>query len=134
MFSRENMKSNQKIGNIGENIAAGFLSSKGYKVLERNYWRQWGEIDIIAQKGGATHFVEVKTISRENNIDVSRKTSGEYRPEDNMHEKKIQRLHRTIQSYIAEHQELGEWQLDLIAVELSIKDKKAYCRVIENVL
>jgi len=36
------------------------LISKGYIVLARNTRTRFGEIDIIAQKNGYTHLVEVK--------------------------------------------------------------------------
>jgi putative endonuclease len=47
-------------GREGEEIAAGFLKRNGYKILERNYRCRLGEIDIIAERGGEIHFVEVK--------------------------------------------------------------------------
>ena len=50
----------QKVGEIGENVASEYLKKKGFKILERNYWKKWGELDIIAQKGDVIHFVEVK--------------------------------------------------------------------------
>jgi putative endonuclease len=53
-----------KTGEIGEEKAARFLRRKGYKILTRNYRTRLGEIDIIAQKGGAVVFVEVKTRGR----------------------------------------------------------------------
>jgi len=134
MFSRENMKNTKKVGNTGENIAAAFLVSKGYRVLARNYSKKWGELDVVAQRGSVTHFVEVKTISRENKNTVSRESSTPYRPEENMHRKKVERLHRAIQSYIGEYGVTGEWQLDLVAVTIFVKDKEAHCSLIKNVL
>ena len=78
--------------------------------------------------------MEVKTISRETQNRVSRENNSAYRAEENMHKKKIDRLHRAIQSYIGEFSIKGDWQLDLVAVVLFVKDKKAECRFIENVL
>ncbi len=48
---------------IGENAAAEFLKKKGYVILERNFRKGYGEIDIIAVKKGTLVFVEVKTRS-----------------------------------------------------------------------
>lgn len=122
------MTKRKDIGNTGEHIAEGFLETKGFVILGKNYNKKWGEIDIIASKDGVVHFVEVKTISRE--------TGNEsiYRPEENMYKKKIERLHRAIYSYLAEFNVTHDWQLDLVTVTLFIKDKKAECALIENVL
>jgi len=51
----------QKKGNEAEDIAAGYLASKGYKIRNRN-WRHYNkEIDIIAEKDGKVIIVEVKS-------------------------------------------------------------------------
>lgn len=49
------------LGERGENVAAKFLRNQGYKILERNYRTNIGEIDIIARDGRTLVFVEVKT-------------------------------------------------------------------------
>lgn len=53
------------IGNLGEDIAVKYLKKNKYKILERNFRKRYGEIDIIAQKDGYTVFVEVKTRTNE---------------------------------------------------------------------
>lgn len=54
------------IGKKGEDIAVNFLKSKGYKILERNYRKQYAEIDIIAvSPENVLVFVEVKTRTSE---------------------------------------------------------------------
>lgn len=40
----------QKIGELGENVACKFLMKHGFTILERNYTKKWGEIDVIALK------------------------------------------------------------------------------------
>lgn len=50
-----------KLGKMGEEIAASFLQGKNYEIVERNYRRYRGEIDLIARDGGYLVFVEVKT-------------------------------------------------------------------------
>lgn len=42
------MNTKQQIGKIGEDLATKYLSSSGYRILERNYRGKQGEIDIIA--------------------------------------------------------------------------------------
>ncbi len=48
-------------GNIGEDKAADFLRSCGYKIIKRNYTCPAGEIDIIAENEATLAFIEVKT-------------------------------------------------------------------------
>ena len=56
--------SRQKIfGKFGEDCAANFLESEGYKIVARNFRIRSAEIDIIAQKDNVIVFVEVKARS-----------------------------------------------------------------------
>lgn len=48
-------------GQDGENMAAGYLLSNGYQILERNYRYKRAEIDLIAKKESTLIFIEVKT-------------------------------------------------------------------------
>ena len=47
-------------GESGESIAVKFLKKNGYKIIERNYRCNLGEIDIIARDGRVLAFIEVK--------------------------------------------------------------------------
>ena len=40
----------REIGYAGEDIAADYLISRGYKIIARNFTRRCGEIDIIAEE------------------------------------------------------------------------------------
>ncbi|KXK31745.1 MAG: hypothetical protein UZ01_00814 [Candidatus Brocadia sinica] len=51
----------QAIGTKGEMLAVKFLKKRGYKILQRNYRRRNGEIDIVCYDHGTIAFVEVKT-------------------------------------------------------------------------
>ncbi len=115
----------RKIGDIGEGVVCSYLERKGYLVLERNYWKPWGEIDIVAKKGSILSFIEVKTISH-----------GTIRPEENMHPAKIKRLYRAIQTYLADRKvgDTQEWQIDLACVLLDFSTKKAKVEMIENIV
>jgi len=125
----------QKIGEIGENIAIRFLMKHNFSILDRNYTKKWGEIDIIAEKGNKLYFIEVKSISI-NLINVSCETLDEYRPEDNMHPWKMKRMARTIQTYLLSKKvpDEKEWQVDLLVIFLDLKDKKAKIKVVENII
>jgi putative endonuclease len=41
----------QRIGKIGEQIAADYLADNGYQVLDRNFKVRYGEIDLVALEG-----------------------------------------------------------------------------------
>ncbi len=49
------------LGRSGEGIATDWYEARGYEVLERNWRRREGEIDLIVRKGRAVVFCEVKT-------------------------------------------------------------------------
>lgn len=58
----EKKNHNKQTGSTGEEVAANFLLSCGYRILERNFRCKGGEIDIIAfaPKECSLIFVEVK--------------------------------------------------------------------------
>ncbi len=120
----------RKIGDIGEEVVCKYLERKGFRVLERNYLRKWGEIDIVAEKGPLLSFIEVKSVTRENG---SRAT---YRPEENVHPAKLKRLHRAIQTYLLDRRvpEDRPWQVDVACVYLDFSTRKARVEVLENVI
>jgi len=48
------------LGRWGEDLVAADLRKKGWKIRNMNYRCRFGEIDIIAEKGGILALVEVK--------------------------------------------------------------------------
>jgi len=48
------------VGRRAEDIAANYLVSKGYKIVQQNWRTRWCEIDIVAVRGDAVTLVEVK--------------------------------------------------------------------------
>ena len=59
------MSSTQKVGALGEELVVKFLVKRGYRILDRNYRRPWGELDVVAKRNERIHFVEVKTKTAE---------------------------------------------------------------------
>jgi Holliday junction resolvase-like predicted endonuclease len=134
----------QKVGELGENIAAKFLMKHGFLIVTRNYTKKWGEIDIIAEKDNRLYFIEVKSVARETLFDTHNAsiacdgggTSDNYRPEDNMHPWKLKRMSRTIQTYLlsAKIPDDKEWQVDLLLVYLCQKERKARVKVVRDII
>ncbi len=54
-----------ELGARGEDAAAAWYESHGYEVLERNWRRREGEVDLIARQGRTVVFCEVKARSTE---------------------------------------------------------------------
>ena len=108
MFSRK-----RSIGNLGEDIACEFLVNKKHKILTRNYWKPWGEIDIVSRApDGALVFVEVKTMAQE----------GEslLKPEDQADPVKMRKVRKTCEAFARTNPHLINvkrgWRIDLIAI------------------
>jgi len=79
-------------GSEGEYVVHDYLTGQGYRVLDMNYRRGPGEIDVIARKGDTVAFVEVK-----------RRGSNRYgRPAEAVTPQKRQRIVRTAQLYLHE--------------------------------
>jgi len=54
------------LGLKGEQAAARYLKKKGYKIVDRRWSCRFGELDLVAKKGGEVVFVEVKTRRSDN--------------------------------------------------------------------
>lgn len=122
----------QKIGETGEEVATKFLMKQGFSIIERNYTKKWGEIDIVAKKGGRVYFVEVKSVTCTTFDNIDRETI--YRPEENMHPWKLKRLARVIQTYMLSHKIESEWQVDLALVYLNTATRKAKVKVLSDIV
>jgi putative endonuclease len=51
------------VARIGKDIATNYLRKKNYTIIERNFRKGYGEIDIIVVHNDILVFVEVKTRS-----------------------------------------------------------------------
>lgn len=131
----------QKLGQVGEDLACEYLLKNGHDVIQRNYLKQWGEIDIITTKSKKIHFIEVKSVSREmfiaKNGEVIHETNlDSYRGEDNIHFQKLQRLGRTVQSYLLEKNvpDNVDWQFDVVTVYVDSRKGLSKVLLLEDVI
>ena len=107
------------LGRKGEQIAAAYLESRGFDILETNwaYRASSGtlvsEIDIIARKGKTIVFVEVKSGSSE---------EPGFRPEVHMTDAKIRKVEKGAKVWLTQNATLSDdVRIDLIAVDFSKK-------------
>lgn len=117
----------QELGFLAENIAARYLESGGYKIMDKNYRKPWGEIDITARKGEVVVFVEVKANSQE--------LGGDFNPEIRVDWKKMAKIKRTALLYL-EYELCDmdcEWQIDVISVTFNSTKRTADLKHFKNI-
>jgi putative endonuclease len=122
----------QQVGSLGEDMVAKLLVRRGFDVIDRNYRKKWGEIDVIAQKDGKIYFIEVKTVRDA----VRQATPQRKHPEQNMHPWKLKRLSRAIQTYLLDRRISNTipWQLDLAMVFLDKEGQKVRIKFMKNIV
>jgi putative endonuclease len=97
------------IGLSAEGLVCDWLSKRGYKILDRNWRRPWGELDIVAELDKTIHFIEVKASSR---------NQAGFEPFLRANSNKMQKVRRTAQTWLISHHfsQDTEWQLDIASV------------------
>ncbi len=110
---------------MGEELAKDYLRSKGFKIVESQYFARVGEIDIVAERGGRLHFVEVKT--RSSDIFGT--------PEEAMTKTKMERIRKAVGLYLLKNKITHQnYQIDLVAINLDWNTHKASVRYVEGVV
>lgn len=107
----ENNKSlNKQIGDKGEMLAKDYLEKNGLKIVERNYYKNKGEIDIIAFDKEVIVFIEVKL-----------RNSLKYgHPLESINKKKIDKLINTASLYLQENKlESRNIRFDVVSILLN---------------
>jgi len=119
--------SRRKLGDLGEKLAKEYLEKQGYEIIERNYQKRSGEIDLIARKNKIIIFVEVKTRTKNENEEYSP-------PEEAVNFSKQRKIIKTARLYLFENRYSGKtnWQIDIIAIEINKQTHQANLRHIKN--
>ena len=101
----------RQLGDLGEEIAANYLKKLGYQILDRNYRKKCGELDIVTRFKKDIVFAEVK----------SQREGTKFFPAQNVTYFKQQRLIRAARSWLLENKipPEGQWQIDVIVVKLN---------------
>ena len=114
-----------KLGRWGETLAEKFLINKGIKVIDRNVYTPFGEIDLVAMDGDEVIMVEVKTRS---NVRFGY-------PEEAVDEKKLEHIFLSAEKYFHDHENIsGKWRVDVIAIIGSPQSSKNEIKWYQNVL
>ncbi len=102
------------LGMQAETAVCEHLQKAGFTILDRNWRRPWGELDIVASKQAVIHFIEVK---------ASRKRVGGFEPLVRADWRKMSKVQRTARTWLASRR-YGpdtEWQLDVASVIMDIQ-------------
>jgi len=100
------MAQHNELGKLGEQIALNFLVKNGYSIIEKNWYFQKAEIDIIAKKEDVLVCVEVKT----------RSTNEFGDPQDFIDSKKIKLLVKAMNYYVESKDLDVDVRFDVIAI------------------
>jgi putative endonuclease len=123
----------QKIGEFGEKIVCEYLIKKDFIIVDKNYYKNIGEIDIVAKKDNILHFIEVKSVSCEtidsiNNLLI--------KPENNFTKNKAIKFKKIIEMYLVLNNVSRETDIniDLFTVYIDKTNKKAKLRAFWNII
>ncbi|HUO75881.1 MAG TPA: YraN family protein [Candidatus Paceibacterota bacterium] len=98
-----------QFGLDAEGLVSDMLVGQGFRILDRNWRRPWGELDVVALKDAVIHFVEVK---------ASRRHVDGFAPELRADWRKMAKVRRTARTWLtANHCSPDtEWQIDVASV------------------
>ena len=105
---KENRLNLRKQGTACEQTAAAYLETQGYRILEKNFYSRYGEIDLIADDTGVLVFNEVKY----------RTDTAVWSPEEAVDRRKQRKICKTADYYRLRHQiaEDTPCRFDVIAI------------------
>jgi len=105
---------NRQKGRLGEKKAMTYLINHGYTIVDINYYCRYGEIDIIAKKGGYFVFVEVK----------ARSSSAYGSPAEAVTFMKQKRVIQSVQDYV-QRNKIENYPLQLDVIEVYLLENQA---------
>ena len=131
----QNEPTTKEIGKLGEQLTCKYLKKHGYSILEINYWRKWGELDVIAKKNNIVYFVEVKTFSYQTKEKLEYAVTHEtWRPEEQVHQFKLHQIEKALETWIKDTHYKGEWKVAVAGVRIVPRETFATVNFIENVI
>ena len=107
------MSEAQRLGRYAEDLAAKYLVSIGWKILARNVWNHYGELDIVSADTKAKELVIVEVRCRTKN-DIQDAI-------DSVGWRKLRTLLRASNAYVEAIGFTGFWRIDLIAITIDTR-------------
>lgn len=113
---------NQSVGREGEVLACKFLKKNGYSIIEQNFKKRHGDIDIVALDGETLVFVEVK----------ARRTRTYGQAVEAITPWKVRALIQSAHFYKLQHPQFPEaMRIDVVAIDYT--EKSPRIELIKNI-
>ena len=99
------------LGKRAEQLANRYLKERNFRILDTNWSRPWGELDIVAKLGDDIHFIEVKG---------ERMRVAGFEAYRRANERKLRKVVLTARTWLAQHNFPAQtpWQIDIVAVTI----------------
>lgn len=117
----------RELARFGEDLAADYLEKKGYTILERNFRKRYGELDIITLNPTGKRLVVVEVKTRYLNARVS--------PKEAVTKKKIAQLKNATLYYKKKNKGKipDSLRIDVVAIQLERDDSVSTLEHIRNI-
>lgn len=108
------MLKNSELGKLGEQFASDFLTNNGIKIIDKNYFTKFGEIDLIGIENKTIIFIEVKLRSNKN--------YGQ--PYESVTKSKMEKIQKSIELYLSGG-DYGDFDCRFDIVSLIYNDRES---------
>jgi putative endonuclease len=95
-------------GYLAERKAVEYLKNKNFKIIKKNFYTKFGEIDIIAFKDNVFHFIEVKS-------------GKNFEPVYNITPQKLNRIIKSAYVYLKKNSITSAFCIDAIVIKDNIE-------------
>jgi putative endonuclease len=124
-------KRRKRLGDAGERLANGRLEAEGYRIIERNWRCEYGELDAVGWHEKCLCFIEVRT----------RRGNNGATPEESISPTKQRRLGQLVEAYLQAHPQLWEaggdypaCRVDMVAIQFDPTGRLTRLDVHQNIL
>ena len=104
------------LGKYGEQLARHYLMEADFDILFQNWRHSYYEIDFIGSRNNILHFIEIKT----------RRSLAFGFPEDDVDEKKLERLMIAAEEFLHQHPGWERVQYDILSIYIPLNRKPEY--------
>ena len=109
-------------GNLYEDLASKYLENLNYKIIERNFYSKFGEIDIIVLKDNRISAIEVK-YRKDPMVSIF----------ETIPYSKITKIEKTLYYYLTKNKYPDKYDLGIDALLIEEKENKQEIHFVKNI-